>query len=194
MFLRSSTVLRVQTMPQTTNIYMARAPNGDVANWNGDGQVWFKVHEITAVTNGGSSISFPSNGPSSSQVEVPRLTNFIESRNAQHRVHDPPFYSFRSISRPHRERGSSFRTGSRRWSVRTLLLSSAWSITKWLLHPAQWYISCAQIEVVNGGNGNPGPLVSIPGLYQGNEPGIMLNIYYPVPRTYVQPGPVSRVI
>ena len=33
---------------------------------------------------------------------------------------------------------------------------------------AQWYISCAQIEVVNGGNGNPGPLVSIPGVYTGN--------------------------
>jgi hypothetical protein len=32
---------------------------------------------------------------------------------------------------------------------------------------AQFYIGCAQVNVVNGGNGNPGPLVSIPGVYTG---------------------------
>ncbi|KAJ8697852.1 hypothetical protein PTI98_004624 [Pleurotus ostreatus] len=45
---------------------------------------------------------------------------------------------------------------------------------------AQFYISCAQINVTNGGNGNPGPKVPIPGVYTGNEPGILLNIYWPV--------------
>lgn len=43
---------------------------------------------------------------------------------------------------------------------------------------AQFYVSCAQINVTGGGSGNPGPLVSIPGVYTGREPGIMLNIYY----------------
>ncbi|CAF4438291.1 unnamed protein product, partial [Adineta steineri] len=33
---------------------------------------------------------------------------------------------------------------------------------------AQFYIACAQIEVTNGGNGSPGPLVSIPGVYTGH--------------------------
>ncbi len=32
----------------------------------------------------------------------------------------------------------------------------------------QFYIACAQIAVTNGGNGTPGPLVSIPGVYNGN--------------------------
>lgn len=32
---------------------------------------------------------------------------------------------------------------------------------------AQFYISCAQLNVVNGGSGTPGPLVSIPGVYTG---------------------------
>lgn len=32
---------------------------------------------------------------------------------------------------------------------------------------AQFYIGCAQLNVVNGGNGTPGPLVSIPGVYTG---------------------------
>ncbi|EEB93302.1 hypothetical protein MPER_08065 [Moniliophthora perniciosa FA553] len=34
-----------------------------------------------------------------------------------------------------------------------------------------------------------GPLVSIPGVYTGNEPGILINIYYPIPTSYTQPGP-----
>jgi hypothetical protein len=32
---------------------------------------------------------------------------------------------------------------------------------------AQFYISCAQVNVVNGGSGSPGPLVSFPGAYTG---------------------------
>ena len=32
---------------------------------------------------------------------------------------------------------------------------------------AQFYISCGQIEVTNGGSGTPGPLVAIPGVYTG---------------------------
>jgi len=33
--------------------------------------------------------------------------------------------------------------------------------------PAQFYISCGQVNVINGGNGSPGPLVAIPGVYTG---------------------------
>ncbi|KAI0346666.1 glycoside hydrolase family 61 protein D [Trametopsis cervina] len=71
---------------------------------------------------------------------------------------------------------------------------------------AQFYISCAQLNVVNGGSGTPGPLVSIPGVYTGYEPGILINIYslpknftsYPShnevtddKRSIVQPGETS---
>ncbi|KAH7126921.1 fungal cellulose binding domain-containing protein [Dendryphion nanum] len=54
---------------------------------------------------------------------------------------------------------------------------------------AQFYISCAQIKVTNGGNGNPSPLVSFPGAYNANDPGIKLSIYYPIPSSYTVPGP-----
>ncbi|KAF9051860.1 endoglucanase II [Panaeolus papilionaceus] len=54
---------------------------------------------------------------------------------------------------------------------------------------AQFYISCAQVKVTNGGSGNPGPKVAIPGVYNGRESGIMINIYYPIPTSYQQPGP-----
>ena len=32
---------------------------------------------------------------------------------------------------------------------------------------AQFYISCGQVEITGGGNGTPGPLVEIPGVYTG---------------------------
>ncbi|KAF2440588.1 lytic polysaccharide monooxygenase [Karstenula rhodostoma CBS 690.94] len=54
---------------------------------------------------------------------------------------------------------------------------------------AQFYISCAQVKVTGGGSGTPGPLVSFPGAYKATDPGIMLNIYYPIPTSYTPPGP-----
>lgn len=42
---------------------MAKAP-GSVTGWKGDGAVWFKVYQIPAVTNGGTSITFPAESKS----------------------------------------------------------------------------------------------------------------------------------
>ncbi|QRV79200.1 glycoside hydrolase family 61 protein [Ceratobasidium sp. AG-Ba] len=53
---------------------------------------------------------------------------------------------------------------------------------------AQFYISCAQITVTGGGSGNPAK-VSIPGVYTGSEPGILINIYWPPVTNYTLPGP-----
>lgn len=54
---------------------------------------------------------------------------------------------------------------------------------------AQFYISCGQIKVTSSGNGTPGPLVSFPGAYKANDPGIMINIYQSNPPAYIAPGP-----
>jgi hypothetical protein len=51
------------------------------------------------------------------------------------------------------------------------------------------YLSCAQIEVIDGGNGKPGPLVSFPGAYNANDPGLKWS-YYPIATSYTAPGPV----
>ncbi|KAJ7774058.1 glycosyl hydrolase family 61-domain-containing protein [Mycena metata] len=51
---------------------------------------------------------------------------------------------------------------------------------------AQFYIACAQhlnCSII-GGTGTPGPLVAFPGAYT-----VRINIYYPIPTTYIQPGP-----
>ncbi|KAG8809007.1 hypothetical protein FRB91_006665 [Serendipita sp. 411] len=53
---------------------------------------------------------------------------------------------------------------------------------------AQFYISCAQLNVTGGGSASPST-VQIPGVYSASDPGILINIYYPVPTSYKQPGP-----
>ncbi|KAF9475703.1 endoglucanase II [Pholiota conissans] len=135
--------------PGVVNVYMAKAPS-NVTNWDGSGAVWFKVYQISAVTNGGSTITFPAQNALSYSFPIPKATP-----SGQYLVR-----------------------------IEQIALHAASTF-----QGAQFYISCGQINVTGGGSGTPGPLVSIPGVYTGNEPGILINIYYPVPATYTQPGP-----
>ena len=45
---------------------------------------------------------------------------------------------------------------------------------------AQFYLSCGQITVTGGGSGTPAPLVAFPGAYKATDPGLLIDIYYPV--------------
>ncbi|PVF92427.1 family 61 glycosyl hydrolase [Serendipita vermifera] len=60
---------------------------------------------------------------------------------------------------------------------------------------AQFYMSCAQINVTGSGSFSPGSTVSFPGAYSSNDPGILVNIYdnsgQPTNggRSYIPPGP-----
>ncbi|KAK0648267.1 glycoside hydrolase [Cercophora newfieldiana] len=55
---------------------------------------------------------------------------------------------------------------------------------------AQIYISCAQLSI-SGGTGtlNTGSLVSFPGAYKATDPGILFQLYWPTPTSYINPGP-----
>ncbi|TFK96547.1 glycosyl hydrolase family 61-domain-containing protein [Pterulicium gracile] len=53
---------------------------------------------------------------------------------------------------------------------------------------AQFYIGCAQIKIASGGSANP-PKVALPGAYSPTDPGIKINIHWPLPQTYTAPGP-----
>ncbi|KAK4236144.1 putative endo-beta-1,4-glucanase D [Achaetomium macrosporum] len=55
---------------------------------------------------------------------------------------------------------------------------------------AQFYISCAQLTVTGGtGTLNTGSLVSFPGAYKATDPGILFQLYWPIPTSYTNPGP-----
>ncbi|EIM91666.1 uncharacterized protein STEHIDRAFT_165886 [Stereum hirsutum FP-91666 SS1] len=53
---------------------------------------------------------------------------------------------------------------------------------------AQFYPSCAQLTVSGSGSATPSG-VALPGAYATDDPGILINIYYPTPTTYAIPGP-----
>ncbi|KIY53235.1 glycoside hydrolase family 61 protein, partial [Fistulina hepatica ATCC 64428] len=52
----------------------------------------------------------------------------------------------------------------------------------------QFYISCAQITVSGGGSATPST-VEIPGYLSANDSSLTIDIYYPVPTAYTNPGP-----
>jgi hypothetical protein len=56
---------------------------------------------------------------------------------------------------------------------------------------AQFYISCAQLGVTGGGQTEPPASlkVAFPGAYKTSDPGIQINVNYPVPTSYKNPGP-----
>ncbi|KAK1146758.1 hypothetical protein N8T08_002519 [Aspergillus melleus] len=53
---------------------------------------------------------------------------------------------------------------------------------------AQIYIGCAQITVEGSGSGSPSPTVKIPGVYDGYETGILIDLNEPH-SSYTAPGP-----
>ncbi|CAI6335946.1 unnamed protein product [Periconia digitata] len=136
--------------PGTLQFYAAKVPDGKTAaNWDGSGNVWFKLFEQGPTISNGA-LSWPSDGKQQVSIPIPK----------------------------------SLPSGEYLFRVEHIALHSASSAGG-----AQFYISCAQVKVTNGGNGSPGPLVSFPGAYKATDPGIMINIYYPIPTSYTPPGP-----
>lgn len=45
---------------------------------------------------------------------------------------------------------------------------------------AQFYLSCAQIQVNGPGGGDPTPTALLPGAYVPTDPGLLIDIYYPM--------------
>ncbi|KAF9560573.1 hypothetical protein CPC08DRAFT_707966 [Agrocybe pediades] len=52
----------------------------------------------------------------------------------------------------------------------------------------EFFVSCAQVKITGGGKGKP-TKVSIPGYVSEKDPGLMMDIYWPVPTSYTVPGP-----
>ncbi|KAG9076731.1 hypothetical protein FRC06_009345, partial [Ceratobasidium sp. 370] len=131
------------------NVYMAKAPVTAVT-FDGSGKAWFKIYQLSAVTDGGHSINFPSDNITGITFKIP----------------------------------GSVPSGEYLVRIEHIALHLADTYQK-----AEFYISCAQVKVVGEGAGVPEPLVALPGYYTGKEAGILVNIYDPIPTTYVQPGP-----
>ena len=53
------------------NVHMAKAPS-TVANWDGSGSVWFKVAQLSAITDGGKAITFPADNATEFKFKIPK--------------------------------------------------------------------------------------------------------------------------
>ncbi|KAJ7152035.1 glycosyl hydrolase family 61-domain-containing protein [Mycena filopes] len=172
------------------NVYMAKAPTGtDVASWDGSGDVWFKVFEIPAVADG-VTIEFPSlsasNFTSSSLVHYAYRLSDLDLMEVNFPIPSQLPSGQYLIRIEHIALHVATTFGGAQAREGYLLISPSYAQPTF---PMQFYIGCSQVQVTNGGTGTPGPLVAFPGAYTGNEPGILINIYFPIPTSYIQPGP-----
>ncbi|KAL2156624.1 hypothetical protein VTH82DRAFT_1369 [Thermothelomyces myriococcoides] len=76
------------------------------------------------------------------------------------------------------------------WGVDNMIANSGWSFP----HGAQFYQSCAQLNVSGSGTYLPSEMVSIPGAYNQDDPGILIQIWVNgIPdnggKPYTAPGP-----
>lgn len=157
--------------PGPLQFYLAKVPSGQTAaSFDGSGNVWFKIYSQGATFSSGS-MTWASDGKQ--QVTVP-LPKSLPSGEYLLRVEHIALHSAGSAG------GAQCKLQDSRDS-KDLQADTNRHCTV--------YISCAQLKVQNGGSGNPGPLVSFPGAYKASDPGIQINIYYPVPTSYTPPGP-----
>lgn len=49
-------------------------------------------------------------------------------------------------------------------------------------------MGCGQLSVTGSGAGVPTPTTLIPGQYTGTEPGLVIDIYFPIPSSYTVAG------
>ncbi|RWA10363.1 hypothetical protein EKO27_g4746 [Xylaria grammica] len=156
--------------PGPLSFYMAKAPSGETAEtFNGDGDVWFKIYEEhPTVTAAG--LTWESDGLEIVEVTIPSCIA-------------PGYYLLR---------------------VEHIGLHSAGQT-----NGAQFYQGCAQLYVSGSGTKTFSG-VSLPGAYsvriledgsrlfsagganlltQASDPGILINLYWPIPTSYTNPGP-----
>ncbi|KAK7191927.1 fungal cellulose binding domain-containing protein [Paraphaeosphaeria sporulosa] len=154
--------------------YMARVPDSaNINTWEASGNVWFKVASISAVQGNGPLTSDEQTWPAYSTsftLEVLFSGHVADGVRAEKTVVD--FKVPKNVP-----------SGKYLVRVESIALHQAQSVGG-----AQIYLSCAQVEVTNGGTGTPGPLVAFPGAYSANDPGLLWS-YYPVATSYKAPGP-----
>ncbi|KAL2881236.1 hypothetical protein SGCOL_003527 [Colletotrichum sp. CLE4] len=158
--------------PGPINFYMAKAPSGtSITNWDGSGKNWFKIYsDGPTVTSSG--LTWPTNG----SVSLP--TTLFEDRRS-----NVTAILYQGKATVNVQVPKCIENGDYFLRVEHIALHSASSVGG-----AQLYISCAQLRVT-GGTGTYKPtLMSFPGAYSPNDPGLVVNIYYPVPTNYKAPG------
>ncbi|KAI0383317.1 lytic polysaccharide monooxygenase [Hypomontagnella monticulosa] len=156
--------------PGIQQVYLSRAPEGiAAADYDGSGG-WARIYSLTsAPTNSSSS------GSNDDEEVLTWATHNIQSFRFALPASTPP--------------------GEYLLRAEGLALHAA---HKWAC--AQFYVSCAQIKVVASsespsdlverkGKDEFDPQVKIPGVYRGDEPGVLIPVFWSFLTNYTAPGP-----
>ncbi|KAI1475148.1 glycoside hydrolase family 61 protein [Daldinia sp. EC12] len=157
--------------PGIQQVYLSKAPEGiAAADYDGSGG-WARIYSLT---------SSPTNSTNSSS------TNSDDGEILTWATHNIQNFRFALPT--------STPPGEYLLRAEGLAIHAA---HKWAC--AQFYVSCAQIKVIAGGNasnlgagvreGDLGPLVKIPGVYRGDEPGVLIPVFWSFLTNYTAPGP-----
>ncbi|KAI2638734.1 glycosyl hydrolase family 61-domain-containing protein [Hypomontagnella submonticulosa] len=160
--------------PGIQQVYLSKAPEGSAAaDYDGSGG-WARIYSLTSAPANATNSS--SSGVSSDDEEVLTwATHNIQSFRFKLPAATPP--------------------GEYLLRAEGLALHAA---HKWAC--AQFYVSCAQIKVTAGSESPSNlvrrkeedefdPHVKIPGVYRGNEPGVLIPVFWSFLTNYTAPGP-----
>ncbi|KAG8704805.1 hypothetical protein FRC11_009572, partial [Ceratobasidium sp. 423] len=155
--------------PGPLQVYLGKVPSGQTAaTWDGSGANWFKIYAIGADFSSGS-LAWPTD----SYVPFTIYTELVV--DGRFGVIDQSTFTFKIPS--------NTPAGNYLLRIEHIAVHGASTVGG-----AQFYISCAQLTITGSGSGNPAK-VSIPGVYTGTEPGLLINIYWPPVTNYTLPGP-----
>ncbi|KAI4862021.1 glycoside hydrolase [Hypoxylon rubiginosum] len=156
--------------PGVQQVYLSRAPSGvAAADYDGSGG-WARVYSLTYAPPTNSS----SDGDEEKEVLTWATDNIQSFRFPLSAATPPGEYLVRA-------EGLALHAAHKRGE-------------------AQFYVSCAQVRVVAGGNETegevgggeeeePGPLLPIPGMYRGDDPGVLIPVFWSYLTNYTAPGP-----
>ena len=152
------------THPGPLQFYMAKVPDGkDINTWEAAGNVWFKAASIDGIPNG-NGFTWPAQSMTPSIATTLLLTDHLADKKVV------------SFTVP-----KSLPSGNYLVRVESIALHQAQSPGG-----AQFYLSCAQVKVTDGGSGTPGPLVAFPGAYKATDPALIFSWQT---KSYTAPGP-----
>ncbi|KAJ3525223.1 hypothetical protein NMY22_g10669 [Coprinellus aureogranulatus] len=187
--------------PGPAAMYLGVVPEGHTAaTWDGSGQQWFKVgaREFLGLrgilrrrlqVTYGNVASRSKNGQRAIRLRSSRSGPTGSSLSGRGRPTAPSPCTRQSHLKSRLGRQVIYiplRGFSITLEPQYLLRAESLSFASAVYNP-QWWISCAQIKVVNGGNGQP-PLVAIPGHISAEDPNLWANTYKP-PVPFRVPGP-----
>jgi hypothetical protein len=144
--------------------YLAKVPSGqDINTWDPTGAVWFRIY--AEQPKFGSQLTW--------------LGELISRHTIQSLVNRYSAASNYDITIP-----KCIAPGKYLMRNEHIAIHTAGSVGG-----AQFYLSCAQLDVTGGGSTTPTDLAAFPGAYKATDPGILININYPIPTSYINPGP-----